>query len=129
MRWLDTVLRWFGRIAWYLTTDPVPGLGAIRVPDIDPANCLWSERDGWNHAWQSMPNRRLLLPAKFDVYVRRFFSAHGFGPVISVTISLIPPEFAWRIVMEVSLCPVCGEMTSGEDRVGVLLSPIHEAGV
>ncbi len=46
-----------------------------------------------------------------------------FGPILSATIALDPPQFADRGDQETRECPLCGEAADDTDRLAATLHP------
>lgn len=84
------------------------------------------DRAEWDHAWASMPHRRLPTPPAIDVRGR---FGPGCGEVVSVTISEDPPRFSTKAWRESENCPVCGATTAGVERLPATLYPTFESGL
>jgi len=91
----------------------------------EPGIDLDEDRTAWDQAWRAMPHRRLESSPRIDV--GREFGDH-FGDLLSVTISLDPPEYSQRTWRESESCPVCGDPTTGSERLPASLHPIFASG-
>jgi hypothetical protein len=113
MRWLNAICRLFA---------PNPGpAGVVPEPGID----VNEDRTAWDQAWRAMPHRRLESPPRIE-FNRGFLDQ--FGDLVSVTISLDPPEYSERAWRESESCPVCGDTTAGAERLPATLYPNFASG-
>lgn len=84
------------------------------------------DREEWDRAWNSMPLRRLQSPTKLKIGDELL---RGLGDPVSVMISEDPPQFSHKAWRESEACPVCGDTTSGSDRIPATLHPRWESGM
>ena len=84
------------------------------------------DREEWDRIWRAMPHRRLTSPPKAGLGG----DALGrFGEPVSCTISQDPPLFRDRAWRESERCPICGERTSGKERLPASLHPRWASGL
>src|SRR5262245_28218328 len=75
------------------------------------------DREAFEAAWRARMDRSLPSGCKLDLSRRE----SSFGKVVTLTISTVPSQFAQRIWCEFDVCPVCGQLTSGQTRVKAAL--------
>jgi hypothetical protein len=84
------------------------------------------DREEWDRSWRAMPHRRLSSPPKTGLGG----DALGcFGDPVSFTISQDPPQFSDRAGRDLECCPICGERTTGKDRLPASLHPRWASGL
>ena len=77
------------------------------------------DREEWDRSWRAMPHRRLTSPPKAGVGSGL---AKQFGEPNAFTISQDPPQFADRPWRESDCCPICGDATTGSERLPATLN-------
>jgi hypothetical protein len=79
-----------------------------------------ADRHVWDDAWRSMPHHRMALPSRVDV--GRDLLDY-FGSPVFTTIALNPPQFAGCMWRKSELCPICGYLTVGAERLPASIYP------
>src|SRR6516162_108298 len=82
------------------------------------------DRAEWDRLWSARTQRLLTGKCKLDV--SRHFPSEK---VKSVTIADDPTEFAARVHRVSEICPVCGETTAGQVRLGASLEVTIDRGL
>lgn len=80
-----------------------------------------TDRSEWDRAWRAMPHYRLTSPPQAGVD-RNLLAHFGKTGLVSVTISLDPPQFSDGVWRESETCPVCGRSTTDTERLPVCVN-------
>jgi ribosomal protein L37AE/L43A len=79
-----------------------------------------SERAEWDEVWRNRHLRQLVSPVQINVAP---MPDHTFGTVTHMDIAADPPQFEDSIWRKDNICPVCGNPTLVDSRIGVTIYP------
>jgi hypothetical protein len=112
---------WFPR---YATLILLTQQGEDNVPDEKDYSLGGADRAEWDRLWSA--RRQRLLPGECKLDMGRYRPSLK---LTAFTIADDPPEFTDRVRRTSETCPVCGEWTSGHDRIGASLDVTFETGL
>jgi hypothetical protein len=83
------------------------------------------DRAEWDAAWRSMPHHT--APFWNEDALKGIVGERAL-PIIALTVSQDPPQFAERMFRATTICPICGAETDEVARVPVSLHPVFDFG-